>query len=149
MQEVPDGYHAMTKEQFLKKHADTHTEIKAGSLIAKHPEDKNVSPFKVLPGKNLIESRGKEKQAVALRNFFMDAIEVRNEEILDKEAMPFDKLINAAIKMMPQQVETKNEHTFTFADMVKSATLELKRQETIDAEHTASNTDGSDEEVQV
>lgn len=107
---------------------DTHSELQVmeqgsyagGSLIASNPEDKNISRNYKIPGKNVIERKCLAERADNLRDFLLDVVEVRSTEVL--EDMPIDKVLHYALKAaVPQMVHTKNEHSFSFADMAKRA----------------------------
>ena len=130
------------RKRFKKKYArDTHLGIHCtsklvgnnGSLIKTSPGDRNVTPFG-LPGKKEIEKVAKEKRDAQFQNYLLDAAEIRKLEILDKKEVPMVSLLQIISRNIPQKVESKNEHTFTFADMVKKATIELERVETVDVE---------------
>ena len=136
----------MSKEQFMRKYIDTHKGIhcfsdlknrsfKNSSLIKDSPGDKNIGERGKIPGKNIIESKCMEDRAEDKQHYIMDAVEVRGAEILDKEAMPFDKLLNSMIKIMPQKIEQKTVN-FTFADMIKQATMDEEAEKnTIDIQN--------------
>ena len=128
----------MNPEEFIRKYEDTHTELSvidklasSGSLIEKHPEDKNITVKGVIPGKHLIESRATEKRAEGLLHCLFDACSARIPDLME---MPIDKLVALTIKASPQKIDQKIEHEFTFADMVKKASLEVENYETIDEE---------------
>jgi hypothetical protein len=131
----------MSKEQFKKKWEDSHTELTASELLQAGRQGNLARVGKkelarIDSAKRLAEQAGIEKRAENLSNFLLDATAIRSEEILNKEELPIDKLLNLTIKTIPQQ--GKIEHTgnveFTFADMVKRASIELEKVETIDVE---------------
>jgi len=103
-----------------------------GSLIKSSPGDRNITPLWI-PGKGLIESKAKEKRDEDYQHYLHDALEVRKLEILDKKDVPMVSLLQMISRNIPQKLESKNEHTFTFADMVKRATIELQKIDTVDA----------------
>lgn len=125
----------MTKEQFKRKYEDTHTEIKCmsdleagranSSLIKKSPGDKNIKTRGKIPGKKLIERRAIEQRSDDFKHYILDAVSVRKQEILDKKDVPMVQLLQIVSRNLPQKIESKNEHTFTFADMVKRASAEI------------------------
>jgi len=126
----------MTPEQFRATYEDTHTEFqvldlleKGGSLIKVHPGDKNITIRHKIPGKALIESIEMEKRADGLSHCLLDAIGARIGDLMD---IPMEKLVSLGIKTLPQKIDQKMEHNFTFADMVKKASLEVENYETID-----------------
>ncbi len=132
----------MNKEQFKRKYLDTHKGIHCvsdlnngtfnkGSLIKNSPGDKNITQRGKIKGKNIIEHKAMEKRSEDKKHYIMDAVSVRGMEILDKEAMPFPKLLDSMIKILPQKVEAQVAH-FTYADMVKQAHM---NKETIDVEN--------------
>ncbi len=128
----------MTPEEFINKWADTHTEMQLadslrGSLIRSSEGDKGVTNHGKLPGKNVIEREAFEKKADDLRELVMDAVVgVRAADILDKEQMPYDKLLGHAIRLLPQKIEQKGEMTHSFADMVKKIAIEAQNVVTVE-----------------
>jgi len=127
--------HRMNKEEFNRKYMDTHTELSAldrleqgrkGSVVKHSPGDKNIYSRGKIPGKNVIENKCFEKRAEDTKHYLLDALEVRSLDILDKEQMPIDKLVNSVIKTLPQKQEVKLEGEFTFASMLEIA----KKQQT-------------------
>ena len=130
------------RKRFKRKYSpDTHLGLHVasklsnnGSLIKTSPGDRNVTPFKIIPGKRSIELSEKEKRDQQFQHYLLDAAEIRKMEILNKEDVPMVSLLQIISRNIPQKVESKNEHTFTFADMVKKATFELERVETVDVE---------------
>ena len=148
MTEIPEGYHQMSKDQWHRKYVDTHAGLhamselagKTGNLVKTHPEDKNITHNHPIKGKNLLENRAIKKRANNFRHFVLDTVSVRNEEILDKEAVPMKDLLNLAAKILPQQKEDLGEEkTATFADMVKTVTIEMRKYDTVDVEAEAAN----------
>lgn len=149
MSEIPQGWHAMNRDQWNRKYTLTHKGLHAtqqlidgrqGSLIKHSPGDKNVTSYKDLPGKNLIETREMKKRANNFRHFVLDSVSVRNDEILDKKAVPMKDLLNLAAKILPQQKEDVGEEkSVTFADMVKTVTIEMRKYDTVDVEAEAAN----------
>lgn len=141
-----DGASPKEMEEFERRYVDTHTEIKAQSLlsgatsgqfrkknnISYHPGDKNAKNVAKL--KKPIEQQCITVQEEKNRSYIMDAFQIRNREILDKKDFPIKDLVNAVIKLMPQRTESKVEHDMSFADMVKSVHLERKQYKAIDAE---------------
>jgi hypothetical protein len=141
-----DGASPREMEEFERRYVDTHTEIKAQSLltgatsgqfrpknnIRMEPGDKNAKRVGQL--KKPIEKHCLEVQQNKMVGYLGDALDVRRKEILNKNDYPIDKLINALIKLMPQKVESEVNASMTFADMIKSVTLEQKRYKAIDAE---------------
>jgi hypothetical protein len=99
----------------------------SGSLIKKEPGDKNIVRGRKIPGKHLIEQVAMEKRAADYKHYLLDAVTVRKQEILNKEDVPMVQLLQIVSRNLPQQVESKNEHVFTFADMVKKASQERER----------------------
>lgn len=131
----------MSKEQFKKKWLDTHTELtmldkleaSRQSLVKNSPGDKNIKTRGKIAGKNLIEKKCKEDRDNQLKEMLLDAVSVNAEKLV--EAKNFDeahKLTKLAISMIPQKIQSKNETTFTFADMVRRVTLEAEIPKTID-----------------
>ena len=122
----------MSKEEFLNKWMDTHTEFTLqdklgssnGSLIKKSDGDKNIDYRKKIPGKNIIEAKAIEKRDETFREYLDDAITVRNKEILD---IDFEKLLALRVKTMVQRIEQKTEAVHSFADMVKMVKLEAHK----------------------
>jgi len=131
----------MSKEQFHRKWADTHTELSAldrleggrQSLIKDSPGDKNIYTKGKIPGKNVIEKKAFEERAENFKHYVMDAVCVRSKDILDKEQMPIDKLLNTVVKTLPQRQELKVEGEFTFANMIEIAKQQSNEAE--DAEY--------------
>lgn len=132
----------MSVDEFNRKYKDTHTEIKAMSRLKsgkfipnvnniKHPEDRNISPNPAvkIPGKAEIEKVEAAKREDREREYFKDAFWVRKLEVLDPEAMPITKLSDIVVKMMPQKVEGKVDHSFSYADMVLTAAKNLNQLE--------------------
>jgi hypothetical protein len=128
------------RKEFKKKYSnDTHLGIHCaselagsnGSLIKSSPGDRNVTPFRI-PGKELIEDKCSEERADGFKNYLLDAVEIRKNEILDKKDVPMVALLQIVSRNIPQKTESKNEHTFTFADMVKRATIELSKVDTVE-----------------
>ena len=137
-----DEIDSMTAEEFHRKYDDTLIEIKAQSLIKdngygpkhnniRHPEDRNISsnPAVPIPGKNEIEKKCWRKQQEKTRGYIYDAVEVRKKEILDPNEMPITKLMDLAVKIMPQKVEGEVEHRFTYGDMILKASKNLEKVE--------------------
>ena len=142
---IPHGWTPMTKDQFNRKYVDTHKGLhcaevlhkgayKNSSLIKHSPGDKNITQRGKIKGKNLIEAKCMKDRAEDVKHFFVDAMAVRGKEILNKEDMPFDKLVNAVIKVLPQQVEQTIEANMTFADIIRKASNIRKNEDTIDVE---------------
>ena len=141
-----DGISPKEMDAFKAKYVDTHTEIKAESMmlgatsgqyrkknsIKFHPGDKNARNVKKL--KRPIEAMCMKEQDDKTRMMLVDAFHVRGKEILDKKDYPIKDLVNAVIKMMPQRIDQKIEHDMSFAEMVKSVTIEKKHYKAIDAE---------------
>ena len=132
----------MTPEQFKELYMDTHTEFQVldmlekgafdkGSLVKVSPGDKNITIRHKIPGKALIESIEMEKRADGLSHCLLDAKGARIGDLMD---IPMDKLVSLAIKANPQKIDQTIDHSFTFADMVKKASLEVENYETIDEE---------------
>jgi hypothetical protein len=126
----------MKPEEFKSLYMDTHMELQVleklndtGTLIKDSPGDKNITRRYKIPGKALIESIEMEKRADGLSHCLMDAIGARVGDLMD---IPMEKLVALGIKTLPQKVDSKMEHTFTFADMVKKASLEVENYDTID-----------------
>ncbi len=127
------------RKEFKKKYApDTHLGIHCmgelsnnGSLIKSSPGDRNITPLRI-PGKELIEQAAKEVRDSNYQHYLHDACEIRKLEILDKKEVPMVELLKIISRNIPQKLESKNEHSFTFADMVKRATVELSKVDTID-----------------
>ena len=135
----------MTREQFNRKYIDTHKGIHCvtdlnngafnkGSLIKESPSDHHITTHGPIEGKKMIEKKGMEERADDKKHYIMDAVSVRQEEILDKDIMPFPKLLDSMIKIMPQKVEAQVAH-FTFADMIKQATMDEKKTINIEKEN--------------
>lgn len=130
----------MNKQQFKRKWKDTHTEFlvadklngNTGSLVRSSAGDKNISFKKRIPGKREIEKVSIAKQNEKLREFVLDASYVRGTEILNPKKMPYKDLLNAAIKLMPTQIEQSGNVNFTFGDMVRKAHLEFEKVDTIE-----------------
>ena len=99
----------------------------SGSLIKHEPGDRNIVRGKKIPGKHLIEQVAMDKRAADYKHYLLDAVTVRKQEILNKKDVPMVQLLQIVSRNLPQQVESKNEHVFTFADMVKKATQERER----------------------
>jgi hypothetical protein len=125
----------LDKDQFRRKYLDTHKELAIieqlsnnGSLIKSHPEDKGITTTKIA-GKSLIEKQAKEERYGEFEEYLLDALSVRADEILQ---LKFDKLLDLITRNKPQQIQSEVNNTFTFTDMVKKATLQLERMETID-----------------
>lgn len=68
------------------------------------------------PTKQTIESR--------VREMILDALDVRAEEILSRGSLPIDKLLMAAVKLLPTVVESKGEVVHSFAEMIKMVHME-------------------------
>lgn len=130
----------MSPEEFNRKYDDTWEEIKAQSLLKSHkygtnpsslkyPENRNISsnPAIPIPGKHEIEKQCWRKQQEKTRGYIYDAVEVRKKEILDPEEMPITKLMDLAVKIMPQKVEGEVEHRFTYGDMILKASKNLEK----------------------
>ena len=143
-----DGQSPMSREEFKRKHFDTHTELKAESVlggatsgqfrqkntISKEPGDKNAKHVAKL--KKPIERECMEKQRSDLRQYLGDALSVRQKEILNKNDYSIKDLINAIIKTLPQQIDQKSEVSMNFADEIKRLTIESKKYKAIDAEES-------------
>ena len=130
----------MTPEEFKRRYEDTHTELQLlelmnsnKSLIKTHPEDKNITRDHKIPGKKLIESLAMEERAEGISHVLLDACGARIGDLME---MPVDKLYSLAIKTLPQKVAQTIDHNFTFADMVKKASLEVETYDTIDEEQS-------------
>lgn len=128
----------MNREEFKRIYSDTHTEMqlieelgKSKSLIHRHPSDKNITKYGKIPGKALIEHKAMEKRAEGLSHCLLDAISARVGDLME---IPMEKLVALGIKTLPQKVESHIDHSFTFADMVKKASVEVENYETIDEE---------------
>ena len=128
------------RKEFKKKYAkDTHLGIHCaselassnGSLIKSSPGDRNVTTARI-PGKELIEQKSKEVRDANFQHYLHDAFEIRGKEVLNKKDVPMVSLLQIISRNIPQKTESKNEHTFTFADMVKRATIELSKVDTVD-----------------
>jgi hypothetical protein len=130
----------MSPEEFHRKYDGTWEEIKAQSLMKKcytggngsslkHPEDRgiNSNPAVPIPGKHEIEKKCWRTQQEKTRGYIYDAVEVRKKEILDPEEMPITKLMDLAVKIMPQKVEGEVEHRFTYGDMILKASKNLEK----------------------
>ena len=132
----------MSREEFARKYFGTHTELSAltrleegqkhRSLIGSHPEDKNIPYRGKIPGKNLIEKKCFKDREDNFKNYLLDAVAVRNKEILNKEEMPFKDLLNFATKVLSNKVEGEVNHNFTYADMVMRASKNLEKVHTVD-----------------
>ena len=137
-----DGASPKDMAEFQRKYVDTHTEIKAKSAIEtihkgrnsslKSHEDKNAK--RVGHYKKPIERYCSAENQRKVSGYLVDALDVRHKEILNKHDYPIKDLVNALIKMNPVQIEGNVEHNMTFADMVKSVTLEKKNYKTIEAD---------------
>ena len=128
----------MTPEQFIRKYQDTHTELEAlehfqknKSLVKYEPGDKNIEKKKAIPGKHLIESIETEKRAEGLQHVLLDACSARIKDLMD---IPMEKLVGLTIKTLPQKIDGKMEHSMTFADIVRKASIEIENYEDIDVE---------------
>lgn len=130
----------MSVDEFNRKYNDTHIEIKAQSMLKndgygtkpnhiKHPENRNISskPWVKIPGKSEIEKRCYKENIEKTKGYIFDAIEVRNKEILDPAEMPITKLMDLAVKLMPQKVEGEVEHKFTYGDLILKASQNIVR----------------------
>jgi hypothetical protein len=139
MDEEIDG---MTADEFKRKYEDTWVEIKAQSVLKgdgfgtkpnhiKHPENRNISsnPYHRIPGKNIIEKQCYKKNIEKTKGYIFDAVDVRHKEILDPAEMPITKLMDLAVKLMPQKVEGEVEHRFTYGDMILRASQNLDKME--------------------
>ena len=133
-------YIPRNEEEFLRKYTDTHTELQMieqmtkkgnkGSVISKHPSDYNVKNNKYEVAKKKIEKKAMTERADDYRNFVLDATSVRAKDILTMNAKD---LFYLAAKVLPQQLESKVENTFTFAEFAKNS-YENANAETIDVE---------------
>jgi len=112
-------------------------DIGQGSLIRSSPGDRNITVDKPIPGKNLIEKKAMDKRAEDFKHYLLDAVAVRKKEILDKKEVPMVQLLQIVSRNLPQEVKSDSNVTFTFADMVKRATIELTKFETVDVEKDA------------
>jgi len=125
----------MTPEEFKRRYEGTHTELQVAdltygqSLIKNSPGDKNITTRGKIPGKALIEAKAMEDRAEGLSHCLMDAVSARVGHLME---IPMDKLVALAIKTLPQKVDQKIDHSFTFADMVKRASLEVENYQTLD-----------------
>lgn len=130
----------MTREQFKRKYLDTHTELSLQDRLSSTnlcPGNISKKQLKVFDkSKKEIEKKCAEDRAEDVSRMLYDAVSVRNIEVLSKEDMPIDKLLALTIKAHPQQAQVKHtgEVAFTFADMISSASINLEKVETIDAE---------------
>lgn len=136
----------MTRAEFKRKYSiDNHlglhcktefSKLGQGSLIRREPGDRGVSPRESNPlnGKKEIEKAALEKRSDDFKHYLLDAVSVRKKEILDKKEVPMVQLLQIVSRNLPQEVKSDSNVTFTFADMVKRATLELNKVETIDIE---------------
>jgi hypothetical protein len=129
---------AMNKAQFKQKWEDTHTELSAldrlekgrkGSSLKTDVTDKQMAKWN--SAKKLIEAKGMRDREEAVQHLLIDALAVRNVELLDKKDLPMYQLLGSISKMKTQKVEGNVQHTHTFADMIKKVTLE--KVDTIDA----------------
>jgi hypothetical protein len=131
---------SMSADEFKRKYEGTWQELKAQSVLQgdgygtkpnhiKHPENRNISsnPAVKIPGKNLIEKRCYKENIEKTKGYIFDAIEVRNKEILDPAEMPITKLMDLAVKLMPQKVEGEVEHKFTYGDLILKASQNIDR----------------------
>lgn len=141
----------MSISEFNRKYKDSHTEIKAQSIMKqgfsggrgnnlKHPSDRgiNSNPAVPIPEKHEIEKKCYEKQQQRNKEYFSDAFWVRKAEVLDPEAMPISKLSDLIVKMMPQKVEGNVTHEFSYADMVLTAAKNLNQLEHLEVLETTS-----------
>lgn len=125
----------MTEEEFRKIYSGTHAELSLmdavgnGSLIAKHPEDKNITKHGKIPGKHLIEAHEMKKRVNGLRHMLLDACSAKAKELMD---MPAKDIFSLAIKALPAQHNQVVQNNFTFAEMVSKAKMDTV--ETIDVE---------------
>jgi hypothetical protein len=130
----------MSADEFNRKYKDTHAEIKAQSMLKGddygtkpnhivHPENRNISsnPAIRIPGKREIEKRCYKENIEKTKGYIFDAIEVRNKEILDPAEMPITKLMDLAVKLMPQKVEGEVEHRFTYGDLILKASQNIDK----------------------
>ena len=138
---------SMTAAQFKRKYEDTHTAIKANTMLQTgkysvkhnhivHPEDRGISsdPRVPIPGKKEIEAACFKKNIEKTKGLIFDSISVRQLEILDKEEVPMSKLLDLAVKLMPTKIEGNVEHTFSYADMILKASQNLPKTEYVEAE---------------
>ena len=130
----------MSADEFKRKYDGTWQELKAQSVLKgdgfgtkpnhiKHPENRNISsnPAVPIPGKREIEKRCYKDNIEKTKGYIFDAIEVRNKEILDPAEMPITKLMDLAVKLMPQKVEGEVEHRFTYGDLILKASQNIDK----------------------
>jgi len=129
-----DNMSPMTREQFKRKYVDTHTEIKAMSLLEKkgnnviEPSDKNAKRYGLL--KRPIEKKCAAIRAENLNDYIYDGVEVRSPEILDKNQLPFRDLLKIAVSIAPKNININANVTNTFADLWE--TVDIEGKESID-----------------
>jgi hypothetical protein len=142
-----DDLDTMSADEFKRKYEDSWVEIKAQSLIKgdkygtkhnnlKHPENRNISsnPAIRIPGKREIEKKCAEERVQKTKNYIFDAVDVRHKEILDPNEMSIAKLMDLAVKLMPQKVEGEVEHKFTYGDMILRASQNIDAVERVEKE---------------
>jgi hypothetical protein len=131
-----DGQSPMNREQFKRKYIDSHTEIQAMSKLGKkkgwcaknndiiEPSDKNAANVKHL--KKPIERKCAIVRAENVTHFVYDAIEVRAEDVLDKEQVPMKDLLKIAVSAAPKHVKIDANINNTFADLWNTTDIEGK-----------------------
>ena len=129
MMDLPDGFSAMSKEEFARKYKDTHAELQFGNMLEKarktsslkmkFPDDKNAGA--VSKHKKPLERAGFVKRADGFKHYLMDGISVRSEELLSPDSMPFKDLIRIVAGILPREDEVKVQHNHTYADLVLRA----------------------------
>ncbi|MCP3686065.1 MAG: hypothetical protein GY861_25750 [bacterium] len=133
----------MTKNQFKRKWTDTHTELSAldrleggrRSLIVDSPGDKGIYSSGKIKGKNILEKQGFKDRDDKFKEMILDAVDVNAEKLASpKNFNETVKLARLAADLMNHKKEANVEVNFTFADMVKQATIDKKKYNTVDVE---------------
>jgi len=135
----------MSADEFKRKYEDSWVEIKAQAALkgegfnvrhnnTKFPENRNISskPWVKIPGKSEIEKKCAEERVQKTKNYIFDAVDVRHKEILDPNEMSIAKLMDLAVKLMPQKVEGEVEHKFTYGDMILRASQNIEAVERVE-----------------
>lgn len=120
-----DGISPINLEQYKRKYIDSHTEIKAISMLKnniKDPSDLNASQVKKY--KKKYEVDGFHKRAENLEGMVYDTIEVRAVDMLDRKQLPMKDLLKIGVSMKPKNINLNANVTNTFADLWTTIDIE-------------------------
>jgi len=122
----------MDREEFKSRYFGDQIKDLLDPKVPVDKESRGVSNIK--KNKVGIEKVQFEKRAEGFKHKILDVVEARSHELYNKDDVSMETILNTAVKLMPKQIEGQINHSFTFADMVAKASIELEKIETIDVE---------------